>query len=53
LHTAFPCAEFFEDDEDIEHDTDFDPDVLTDDGSYAICCLVMQLTFVLKTKAAD
>ena len=31
-HTALPCAEFFEHDEDTEHDTDFDPDVLTDDG---------------------
>jgi hypothetical protein len=32
LHTALPCAEFFEDNEDTEHDTDFDPDMLTDDG---------------------
>jgi hypothetical protein len=31
-HTALPCAEFFEDDGDTEHDTDFDPDMLTDDG---------------------
>ena len=31
-HTALRCAEFFEDDEDTEHDTDFDPDMLTDDG---------------------
>jgi len=31
-HTALPCAEFFEDDEDTKHDTDFDPDMLTDDG---------------------
>jgi hypothetical protein len=31
-HTALPCAEFLEDDEDTEHDTDFDPDMLTDDG---------------------
>jgi hypothetical protein len=31
-HTALPCAEFFEDDDDTEHDTDFDPDMLTDDG---------------------
>jgi len=31
-HTAFPCAEDFKDDEDTEHDTDFDPDMLTDDG---------------------
>jgi hypothetical protein len=31
-HTALPCAEFFEDDEPTEHDTDFDPDMLNDDG---------------------
>jgi hypothetical protein len=31
-HIALPCVEFFEDDEDTEHDTDFDPDMLTDDG---------------------
>jgi hypothetical protein len=31
-HTALPCVEFFEDDEDTELDTDFDPDMLTDDG---------------------
>jgi len=30
-HIALPCAEFFEDDDDTEHDTDFDPDMLTDD----------------------
>ena len=32
LHSALPCAEFFEDDEDTEHDTDFDPDMLTEAG---------------------
>ena len=32
LHTAVPCAEFFNDDEDTQHDTDFDPDILTDEG---------------------
>jgi len=31
-HTALPGAEFFEDDEDTEHDTNFDPDMLTDEG---------------------
>jgi len=31
-HTPRPCAEYFEDDEDTEHDTDFDPDMLTDEG---------------------
>jgi hypothetical protein len=30
-HTAIPCAEFFEADEDTAHDTDFHPDMLTDD----------------------
>jgi len=29
---ALPCAEFFEDDEDTKHDTDFDPDMLIDHG---------------------
>jgi len=52
-HTAHPCAEVFEDDEDTKHDTDFDSDMLTDDGYYTICCVVMPLTFILKTKAAD
>jgi hypothetical protein len=32
LHPALPCLEFFEHDEDTEHDTDFDPDMLSDDG---------------------
>jgi hypothetical protein len=31
-HAALPCAESFEDDEDTEHDTNFDPDLLTDEG---------------------
>jgi hypothetical protein len=31
-HTALPCAEFFEDYEETELDTDFEPDMLTDDG---------------------
>ena len=31
-HTAIPCAEFFEDDEETKHDTDFDPYMLTDYG---------------------
>jgi hypothetical protein len=31
-HTALPSAECFEDDEDTAHDTDFNPDMLTDDG---------------------
>jgi len=31
-HIALPCAEFFGYDEDTEHDTDFDPDLLIDEG---------------------
>jgi hypothetical protein len=31
-HTALPRAECFGDDEDTEHNTDFYPDMLTDDG---------------------
>jgi hypothetical protein len=30
--TALPWAEFFEDDQDTQQDTNFDPDMLTDDG---------------------
>jgi hypothetical protein len=52
-HTALPSVEFFGDDEDTEHDTDFDPDMLTNDSEYTICCVVMQLSFILKTKVAD
>jgi len=32
LHKVLPCAEFFDDDEDTQYDTDFDPDMLTDEG---------------------
>jgi hypothetical protein len=31
-HTARPCAECFNDDEDTQPNTDFDPDMLTDEG---------------------
>ena len=31
-HTALLSAEFSEDDEDTKHDTNFDPDMLTDEG---------------------
>jgi hypothetical protein len=31
-HTALPYEEFFEDDEDTGHNSDFDPDTLTADG---------------------
>jgi len=51
-HTALPCAGCF-DDEETEHDTDFDPDMLTNEGLYTICSVVMQLTIILKTRAAD
>jgi hypothetical protein len=30
--TAYPCAEFFDDDEDTQIDSDFDPDMLTHEG---------------------
>ena len=52
-HPALPCEEIFDDDEDTQHDTDFHPDMLTDEGRYTICCVVMRLTFILKTQAAD
>jgi hypothetical protein len=52
-HTAFPRGDCFADGEDTQHETDFDPDMLTDDGKYTICFVVMQVTFILKTKAAD
>jgi hypothetical protein len=32
LHTALPGAEFFEADENTQHGTDFNPDMLTDEG---------------------
>jgi hypothetical protein len=52
-YTALPGAEFFKDDEDTKLDTNFDTDMLTEDGLYTICCVVMWLTFTLKSKAAD
>jgi len=51
-HTALRSEEFFEDDEYTEHDSDCVPDIVTDDGFYTICCVVMWLTLILKTKAA-
>jgi hypothetical protein len=47
------CVESFEDDEATEHATEFDPDMLTDEGWYTLCGVVMQLTFILKTRSAD
>jgi len=35
-HTALPCAKFFNLDasaQDSQHDTDFNPDMLTDEGT--------------------
>jgi len=32
LHAALACADFFEDDEGTEHNSDFDPDMLNGDG---------------------
>jgi hypothetical protein len=32
VYTALARAEFFDDDEDTQHDTNFDPDMLTDEG---------------------
>jgi len=58
-HTSLQSAEFFTLDasaQDSQHDTDFDPDMLPDEGTstglYAICCVVMRLTSILKTRAA-
>jgi len=58
-HTLVPCAEFFTFNayaQDSQHDTDFDPDMLTDEGTstgyYIICCGVMRLTSIVKTRAA-
>jgi hypothetical protein len=31
-HAANPCPEVFDDDEEKEHDSDFAPDMLTDEG---------------------
>jgi hypothetical protein len=54
---AHSCAEYFNHDEHTQHDTDYDPDMLTDEGiytgQYTICCVVLQLTLILKTRAPD
>jgi hypothetical protein len=31
-HPAVAWAEYLDDDEDTQHETDFDPDMLTDEG---------------------
>jgi len=58
-HTSLPCAESFSFDastQDSQHNTDSDPAMLTDEvtstGWYTISCVVMQLTFILKTTVA-
>jgi len=59
LHKALPCAELFTHDasaQDSQNHTDYDPDMLTDKGTatgwHTICCVVTQLTVILKTTAA-
>ena len=58
-HTSVPCAQsvtLVTCAQDSEHHPDFDPDMLpaegTSTGSYTICFVVMQLTFILMTRAA-
>ena len=58
-HTYLPCAESFmlhASAQDNKHDTHVDPAMLTDEGTstgfYTICCVVMLLTSILKTRAA-
>jgi len=60
IHTALPSAQFFNHDayaKDHKGDKDFDPDLLTDEetstGYYTIWCVVMQLTSILRTTAAN
>jgi len=59
-YTALPCAESFTLDacaQDSPNDPDFDLDMLNDNGTatryYTMCCLAMQLTFILMTTAAN
>jgi hypothetical protein len=52
-HSALPSAQIFEDEEDTQHDTDFDPDMLNDESLYTFCGVVMKKTFVLKMRVAD
>jgi len=60
IHTPLPSAQFLIHDaypKDRMRDKDFDPDLLTDEetstGLYTICCVVMQLTSILQTTAAN
>jgi hypothetical protein len=59
LQICIPCAESYTLDasaEDSQNHTESDPDMLTDEetatGYYTICCVVMQQTFIVKTRAA-
>jgi hypothetical protein len=58
-HTSHPCAGSITLDasaQDSQHDTNFDTDMLIDEGRtsglYTICGVVMQLTTILKTRGA-
>jgi len=60
IHTRLPSAPCFNYDAyamDRKHDKDFDPDLLTNEGTstdqYTICCMVMQLTSILQMTAAN
>jgi len=60
IHTPLPSAQFVNLDAYATHhkrDKDFNPDLLTDDGTsagqYTRCCLVMQLTSILQPTAAN
>jgi len=46
-------VEFFDDDEDTQHDSNFDPDMLTDKGWYTMFGVAIRHTFIVKTRAAD
>jgi len=60
IPTPLPSAQLINHDayaKNRKHDKDFDPDLLTDEetstGLYTICCVVMQLTSILQTTAAN
>jgi hypothetical protein len=52
-HTAPLFAEFFDGDDDTQHNAAFDPHMLTNEDLYTLCGVVMQLIFFLKTGAAE
>ena len=58
-HSSLPCAESVfvnAPAQDNQNDTDFNPDMLTDQITatdyYTVSCVVMQVTFILMTRAA-